>query len=69
MKLAHHVSFVDCPKHNVLMATMLNGATVIYMALLLIPVNEMCLQPQMLEHLATMKITKLEHSHVTPKQG
>jgi hypothetical protein len=26
MKLLRHVSFVDCPGHDILMATMLNGA-------------------------------------------
>jgi translation elongation factor EF-1alpha len=38
--LAHfslrHVSFVDCPGHDILMATMLNGAAVMDAALLLI---------------------------------
>ena len=28
MKLMRHVSFVDCPGHDILMATMLNGAAV-----------------------------------------
>jgi translation initiation factor 2 gamma subunit (eIF-2gamma) len=26
MNLVRHVSFVDCPGHDILMATMLNGA-------------------------------------------
>ena len=29
MKLIRHVSFVDCPGHDILMATMLNGAAVV----------------------------------------
>lgn len=33
-----HVSFVDCPGHDILMATMLNGAAVMDAALLLIGV-------------------------------
>jgi len=33
---ARHVSFVDCPGHDILMATMLNGAAVMDAALLLI---------------------------------
>ena len=33
--LARHVSFVDCPGHDILMATMLNGAAVMDAALLL----------------------------------
>jgi translation initiation factor 2 subunit 3 len=35
-KLVGHVSFVDCPGHDILMATMLNGAAVMDAALLLI---------------------------------
>jgi len=35
-KLIRHVSFVDCPGHDILMATMLNGAAVMDAALLLI---------------------------------
>lgn len=34
--LFRHVSFVDCPGHDILMATMLNGAAVMDAALLLI---------------------------------
>ena len=34
--LSRHVSFVDCPGHDILMATMLNGAAVMDAALLLI---------------------------------
>ena len=33
---SRHVSFVDCPGHDILMATMLNGAAVMDAALLLI---------------------------------
>jgi hypothetical protein len=36
MQLLRHVSFVDCPGHDILMATMLNGAAVMDGALLLI---------------------------------
>ena len=35
-ELIRHVSFVDCPGHDILMATMLNGAAVMDAALLLI---------------------------------
>lgn len=35
-QLKRHVSFVDCPGHDILMATMLNGAAVMDAALLLI---------------------------------
>jgi translation initiation factor IF-2 len=55
------VSFVDCPGHDILMATMLNGAAVMDAALLLIAGNEPCPQPQTSEHLAAVEIMKLQH--------
>ncbi|KAF7307783.1 Translation initiation factor eIF2 gamma subunit [Mycena kentingensis (nom. inval.)] len=61
MKLIRHVSFVDCPGHDILMATMLNGAAVMDAALLLVAGNETCPQPQTSEHLAAVEIMKLEH--------
>jgi translation initiation factor 2 subunit 3 len=61
MKLVRHVSFVDCPGHDILMATMLNGAAVMDAALLLVAGNETCPQPQTSEHLAAVEIMKLEH--------
>lgn len=61
MRLQRHVSFVDCPGHDVYMATMLNGAAVMDAALLLIAANETCPQPQTSEHLAAVEIMKLKH--------
>lgn len=61
MKLLRHVSFVDCPGHDILMATMLNGAAVMDGALLLIAGNETCPQPQTSEHLAAVEIMQLSH--------
>ncbi|MEW5307205.1 MAG: hypothetical protein WDW36_009613 [Sanguina aurantia] len=60
MDLVRHVSFVDCPGHDILMATMLNGAAVMDGALLLIAANESCPQPQTSEHLAAVEIMKLK---------
>jgi len=60
-QLIRHVSFVDCPGHDILMATMLNGAAVMDAALLLIAGNESCPQPQTSEHLAAIEIMKLKH--------
>lgn len=60
-RLERHVSFVDCPGHDILMATMLNGAAVMDAALLLIAANESCPQPQTSEHLAAIDIMKLTH--------
>lgn len=61
MRLERHISFVDCPGHDILMATMLNGAAVMDAALLLIAGNEPCPQPQTSEHLAAVQIMKLKH--------
>merc|ERR1712225_214527 len=61
MKLVRHVSFVDCPGHDILMATMLNGAAVMDAALLLVAANESCPQPQTSEHLAAIEIMRLKH--------
>ena len=52
---------MDCPGHDILMATMLNGAAVMDAALLLIAGNETCPQPQTSEHLAAIEIMKLKH--------
>lgn len=51
----------NCPGHDILMATMLNGAAVMDAALLLIAGNEVCPQPQTSEHLAAVEIMKLQH--------
>jgi hypothetical protein len=40
ISFSRHVSFVDCPGHDILMATMLNGAAVMDAALLLIGMLE-----------------------------
>lgn len=61
MKLLRHVSFVDCPGHDILMATMLNGAAVMDAALLLVAGNESCPQPQTSEHLAAVEIMRLKN--------
>ena len=59
--LRRHVSFVDCPGHDILMATMLNGAAVMDAAFLLVAGNETCPQPQTSEHLAAVEIMRLEN--------
>lgn len=59
-ELTRHVSFVDCPGHDILMATMLNGAAVMDAALLLVAGNESCPQPQTSEHIAALEIMNLD---------
>ena len=59
--LLRHVSFVDCPGHDALMATMLAGAAVMDAALLLVAGDQAYPQPQTKEHLIAVDIMKLEH--------
>jgi translation initiation factor 2 subunit 3 len=61
MILLKHFSFVDCPGHEILMATMLNGTSIMDGALLIIASNEECPQPQTSEHLAAVKIMNLKN--------
>jgi translation initiation factor 2 subunit 3 len=50
-KLMNHVSFVDCPGHNMLLATMLNGTSVMDYTILVESVsNPIIPAPQTIEH-------------------
>nr|QFG73684.1 MAG: elongation factor Tu GTP binding domain protein [Megaviridae environmental sample] len=55
-EICRHISFVDCPGHDILMATMLSGASVMDAVCLVISANEDCPQPQTEEHLAAITI-------------
>jgi len=55
-KLIRRVSYVDAPGHEILMATMLAGATLMDAALLVVAANEPCPQPQTREHLMALEI-------------
>ncbi|HVL87338.1 MAG TPA: translation initiation factor IF-2 subunit gamma [Candidatus Thermoplasmatota archaeon] len=60
-ELARTVSFVDAPGHETLMATMLNGASLMDGALLVISAAEPCPQPQTREHLMALTITGVKN--------
>lgn len=81
---SRHVSFVDCPGHDILMATMLTGAavsecassgdvvradSVVNGALLLIAGNESCPQPQTGEHLAALEIIGVDPHNIVILQN
>jgi len=53
-----YVSFVDCPGHEMLMATMLSGAALIDAAILVIAANE-GIKPQTKEHLVALQAKKI----------
>lgn len=55
-----HISFVDAPGHEMLMATMLSGAAIIDAAILVIAANE-GIKPQTREHLIALQAKKVPH--------
>ena len=55
-----HVSFVDAPGHEMLMATMLSGAAMIDAAILVVAANE-GIMPQTIEHLAALQAKKVKN--------
>lgn len=55
------VSFVDCPGHESLMAIMMSGASLMDGALLIVAANEVCPQPQTVEHLAALEISGIKN--------
>jgi len=55
-----NISFVDAPGHEILMATMLSGASLMDGACLLIAADESCPQPQTREHLAALNIAGIK---------
>ncbi|MBD3252619.1 translation initiation factor IF-2 subunit gamma [Candidatus Pacearchaeota archaeon] len=54
-----YVSFVDCPGHEMLMATMLSGAALIDAAILVIAANE-GIKPQTREHLIALQAKNVD---------
>ena len=60
VEFKRNISFVDAPGHEILMATMLSGASLMDGACLLIAANEKCPQPQTREHLAALDIAGIE---------
>ncbi len=56
LEFKRNISFVDAPGHEILMATMLSGASLMNGACLLIAADEKCPQPQTREHLAALNI-------------
>ena len=59
-KAVRHVSFVDAPGHEMLMATMLSGAAIIDAAVLVIAANE-GIKPQTVEHLMALQAKKIKN--------
>jgi translation initiation factor 2 subunit 3 len=60
LEFKRNISFVDSPGHEILMATMLSGASLMDGACLLIAADEPCPQPQTREHLAALNIAGIK---------
>ena len=61
LEFSRSISFVDAPGHEILMATMLSGASLMDGACLLIAADEKCPQPQSREHLAALNIAGIKN--------
>ncbi|MFW9824829.1 MAG: translation initiation factor IF-2 subunit gamma [Candidatus Thorarchaeota archaeon] len=61
LEFKRNISFVDAPGHEILMATMLSGASLMDGACLLIAADEDCPQPQTREHLAALNIAGIKN--------
>ncbi|UCD00968.1 MAG: translation initiation factor IF-2 subunit gamma [Promethearchaeota archaeon] len=61
LEFRRNISFVDAPGHEILMATMLSGASLMDGACLLISADEQCPQPQTREHLAALDIAGIKN--------
>jgi len=61
LEFKRNISFVDAPGHEILMATMLSGASLMDGACLLIAADEKCPQPQTREHLEALHIAGIEN--------
>lgn len=55
-----HISFIDAPGHEMLMATMLSGAALIDAAVLVVAANE-GIKPQTREHLVALQAKKVKY--------
>jgi translation initiation factor 2 subunit 3 len=60
VRFKRNISFVDAPGHEILMATMLSGASLMDGACLLVSADEPCPQPQTREHLAALDIAGID---------
>jgi len=56
-----NIAFVDCPGHDMLIATMLSGASVMDAAIVVIDSTMPCPQPQTREHLKALEIIGLKN--------
>ena len=61
LEFRRNISFVDAPGHEILMATMLSGASLMNGACLLVAADEECPQPQTREHLAALNIAGIKN--------
>lgn len=64
-KLVNHISIVDCPGHNTLMSTMLNGSSVMDFTILVeSATNTECPAPQTAEHFKATKMARIPNAMI-----
>jgi translation initiation factor 2 subunit 3 len=57
------ISIVDCPGHHVLMNTMLCGTSIMDTSIIMIAANELCPQPQTIDHIMAITINENSSNH------
>jgi translation initiation factor 2 subunit 3 len=60
-EIARQVSFVDAPGHETLMATMVAASSIVDGAIFIVAANEVCPQPQTLEHLLVLQAVGIKN--------
>jgi translation initiation factor 2 subunit 3 len=58
-KLLYTISFVDCPGHELYMATMVSGSKIMDHALMVVAANEQIPQPQTHQHMIALEYSKV----------
>ena len=66
--IKRYISFIDCPGHEMLMATMLSGAALIDAAILVIAANE-GIKPQTKEHLVALQAKRVNKIIIVQNQN
>jgi len=61
MDLVRHISFVDCPGHQKLMATMLNGTAIMDAAIMVVDASRPQIMEQTKEHFGAATISAIRH--------
>jgi translation initiation factor 2 subunit 3 len=61
LQLLYNISFVDCPGHQVYMATMISGSKIMDHAMVIIAANERIPQPQTHQHILALDYSRIKN--------